>query len=286
MSYNSGTVSGDSGVGGFVGNNWEEITMSYSTGAVNGNVAVGGFVGLNIGIITTSYSTSVVTGNVETGGLVGQNGVNIPTRERNGTVFNCYSIGAVTGDWAVGGLVGANRLGNVDMSYSTGVVTDTDPNGSSPPLPPDDPLDPIYKGAGGLVGGNISNLTSCFWDIETSGQTTSDGGIGLTTAEMQTASTFLEAGWDFVGETENDTEDIWSICEGTNYPRFVWQIAAGDFICPDGITIDDFLFLMGHWLDDNCDLSNGYCQGTDLDQSGTVDEDDLEIFFENWLAEN
>ena len=284
--YSTSTVIGDSGVGGLVGLNWEEITMSYSIGTVTGNVSVGGFVGLNVGIITISYSTSMVSGSVETGGLVGQNGVNIPTRERDGSVTNCYSTGAVAGDWAVGGLVGANRLGNIDMSYSTGVVTDTDPNSLSPPIPPDDPFDPIYKGAGGLVGGNISDITSCLWDTETSGQTTSDGGIGKTTVEMLTASTFLDAGWDFVGETENGTEDIWSICEGTNYPRFVWQIPVADFVCPDGVTIDDFSFFMEHWLDDNCDSSNGYCEGTDLDQSGAVDVNDLEIFFENWPADN
>ncbi|MHC4216003.1 MAG: hypothetical protein ACYSWP_21845 [Planctomycetota bacterium] len=81
---------------------------------------------------------------------------------------------------------------------------------------------------------------------------------------------------------ENGTEDIWSICEGSNYPRLVWQIPMGDFVCPDGITIDDFSFLMEHWLDENCDSSNDYCEGTDLDQSGTVDVYDLEIFFENW----
>jgi hypothetical protein len=279
--HSTSTVIGDSGVGGLVGLNWEEVTMSYSTGTVTGNVSVGGFVGLNAGIITTSYSTSTVTGSIETGGLVGQNGVNIPARERDGSVINCYSTGAVAGDWAVGGLVGANRLGNIDMSYSTGVVTDTDSNSLSPPIPPDDSSDPIYKGAGGLIGGNISNITSCFWDLETSGQTASDGGTGKTTAEMQTPSTFIDAGWDFVCETENGTEDIWSICEGTNYPRLVWQIPAGDFVCPDGITIEDFAFFMEHWLDDNCDSSNGYCEGTDLDQSGTVDVNDLEIFFEN-----
>ena len=223
--YSNSTVSGNAGVGGLVGLNWKEITMSYSTGTATADMTVGGFVGLNVGIITTSYSTSIVTGNVETGGLVGQNGVNIPTRERDGSIINCYSTGAVTGDWAVGGLVGANRLGNVDMSYSTGVVTDTDPNSLSPPTPPDDPFDPIYKGAGGLVGGNISNLASCFWDTESSGQTTSDGGTGKTTAEMQTAGTFIEAGWDFVGETENGTEDIWWILEGQDYPKLWWERA-------------------------------------------------------------
>ena len=225
--YSTSTVSGDASVGGLVGLNWEEITMSYSTGTVTGDAAVGGFVGLNVGIITASYSTSMVTGFVETGGLVGQNGVNIPTRERNGAVFNCYSMGTVTGDWAVGGLVGANRLGNVDMSYSTGVVTDTDPNGSPPPWFPDDPFDPIYKGAGGLVGGNISNLTSCFWDVETSGQSSSDDGTGLNTAKMQTASTFLDEGWDFVDETENGTDDIWTITEGLSYPRLWWEKYGG-----------------------------------------------------------
>jgi len=121
--------------------------------------------------------------------------------------------------------------------------------------------------------------------METSGQVTSGGGTGKTTAEMQMASIFTDAGWDFVGESENGTEDIWSICEGTNYPRLVWQIPAVDFVCPDGITIEDFVFFIEHWWDDNCDLSNDYCQGTDLDFSGTVDEADLEILVDNWLAE-
>ena len=48
------------------------------------------------------------------------------------------------------------------------------------------------------------------------------GGTGLTTAEMQTASTFLEAGWDFVDEADNGTDDIWWILEGQGYPR-LWR---------------------------------------------------------------
>ena len=59
---------------------------------------------------------------------------------------------------------------------------------------------------------------------------------------------------------------------------------AGDFVCPDGITIEDFLFFTEYWGQETCDLSNDYCQGTDLDQSGTVDKADLEILAENWLA--
>ena len=112
-----------------------------------------------------------------------------------------------------------------------------------------------------------------------------DDSYGKTTAEMQTAKTFRDAGWDFVEETENGTEDIWAICEGTNYPRLAWQIPPGDFVCPDGITIDDFVFFTEYWGQETCDLSNDHCQGTDLNHSGTVDTNDLEIFLENWLEE-
>ena len=64
----------------------------------------------------------------------------------------------------------------------------------------------------------------CFWDTQTSGQTTSWGGTGKTTAEMQTAKTFLDAGWDFVGETKNGTADIWFMPK-SDYPKLAWQAA-------------------------------------------------------------
>ena len=79
--------------------------------------------------------------------------------------------------------------------------------------------------SGPVIGHWDGTLIICLWDIETSGQATSAGGTGLTTAEMQTASTFLEAGWDFVGETANGTEDIWWINEGKDYPRLWWEAA-------------------------------------------------------------
>ena len=67
------------------------------------------------------------------------------------------------------------------------------------------------------------STTKSFWDVQTSNQTTSDGGDGRTTAEMQTAATFLEAGWDFADETENGIDDIWWIDEGQGYPRLWWE---------------------------------------------------------------
>ncbi|NTU50784.1 MAG: peptidase M26, partial [Desulfobulbaceae bacterium] len=64
---------------------------------------------------------------------------------------------------------------------------------------------------GGLVGRNISVVTDSFWDKQTSGQTTSSGGTGMTTAEMKTPATF--SGWD---------AGIWELVFGS-YPQLQWQ---------------------------------------------------------------
>ena len=96
------------------------------------------------------------------------------------------------------------------MCYSTGMVISEGQN------------------AGGLVGERDPSygiVTGCFWDTQTSGQISSASGTGLTTAEMQTAGTFLDAGWDFVDETVNGTDDIWWIIEGQGYPRLWWEMA-------------------------------------------------------------
>jgi rhodanese-related sulfurtransferase len=222
---------------------------------------IGGLVGYNSGSeIFECYSSGLVSGGADVGGLTGYNST-------NGSILSSHNTSIVIGEgFHIGGLVGFN-FGQIFSSYSTSTVAGEKWH------------------VGGLVGENNGYVLHSFWDKETSGQDTSAGGIGKTTVEMQTANTFLGAGWDFVGETDNGTEDIWSICEGTNYPRFLWQIQVGDFICPDGIDRDDFFFLLEFWLNDNCDSSNDFCQGTDLDQSGTVDENDLDIFFESWLAE-
>jgi len=268
----AGTVAGEDHVGGLVGYNYfGSVSDCYSTNMVIGNKNVGGLAGFSLGSITASYSNSTVDGQDMAGGLVGEN---------IGFIIQSYSSGNTCGFSSVGGLVGCNyfseatdtiyppRPGIVTQCYSTVRVTGEQ-----------------IDGVGGLVGkGDWGYVTESFWDIETSNQAVSNGGTGKTTAEMQTASTFLDAGWDFDHETENGAEDIWSICDSTNYPRLVWEIPTGDFVCPEGVTIDDLLFLMEHLLESDCYPDNDYCQGTDLDQSGTVDENDLIIFFENWPA--
>ena len=174
-------------------------------GVVDVNVSgsggcVGGIVGNNRGAVNQCYSIGSVSGNSIVGGLAGLNW--------NGRIVTCYSTGTVTGDSRVGGLVGSNDVGAVIDCYSTGAVS-----GIS------------SVGVGGLVGNSYrGSINASFWDIETSGQATSKGGTGKTTAEMQTASTFIDAGWDFVDETTNGTEDIWWILEGQDYPRLWWEL--------------------------------------------------------------
>lgn len=173
-------------------------------GEVRGGLSVGGLLGRSTGVVRACSSTAIVSGSEDVGGLVGMNGA---------LLRNCYSDGAVEGSEFVGGLVGRNRSWQskdfVINCYSTSLVTGVGL-------------------AGGLVGFNErGQINQSFWDAETSGQPTSAGGTNLTTPEMQTATTFLSAGWDFVGETENGPNDVWRIIEGETYPLLSWQKYGG-----------------------------------------------------------
>jgi hypothetical protein len=101
---------------------------------------------------------------------------------------------------------------------------------------------------------------------------------------MKDPNTFVSAGWDFVGEEGNGTEDIWSICEGTNYPRLVWQIPQGDIVCPDGVNGLDYSLLARYWHETDCAALHD-CEGADIDLSGAVDFGDVAAVAESWLRD-
>jgi len=203
FSHSTATVIGGVYVGGLVGENWGTVARCYSAGVVRGSGSVGGFVGENMGAVTRCGNWGPVAGDAYVGGLIGEN--------YSGRVSDCCSRGAVSGAWSAGGLIGQNggtsedaKAAAVIQCYSAGPV----------------------KGQaylGGLVGSNLAVVTGSFWDTHASGQSASAGGTGKTTVEMQTAGTFLNAGWDFVGETANGTEDIWWILDGKDYPRLWWE---------------------------------------------------------------
>ena len=131
-----------------------------------------------------------------------------------GIITASYSTGKVSGETTVGGLVGLNSS-SVAMCYSTGPVTGNEEVGGLIGH------DSAFHGGAFVL--TFGRTTKSFWDVETSGQAVSAGGTGKDTDEMQTASTFLDAGWDLVDEIENGTEDIWWILEGQDYPRLWWE---------------------------------------------------------------
>lgn len=202
----SGSITGHNEAGGLIGENGIGgiIINCCFTGDATGNENVGGLVGQNKGSITASYSYADIEGQTAVGGLAG--------RCSQGEIVNCYARGNVAGQWYVGGLLGSNGSGS--HGRHTGAIRNcysTTAGGSR---------------SGGLLGADWGGeIINCFWDIESSGRTMSQGGEGKTTAEMQMADTFLNAGWDFADETVNGTEDIWKILEGQDYPRLWWEIA-------------------------------------------------------------
>jgi hypothetical protein len=238
-SYFTGSVSGHSYVGGMVGHSRGDVSNSHFTGSVVGMERVGGLVGYNFaGTVSNSYSSANVTGGEFVGGLVG-------TQQMFGTVINCCFTGNVGGyyaewgdlvGWAIGGLVGSHLAGTVSNSYSSANVTGR-----------------IYVGGlvgwnhagagvhnsystgnvtgdvnvGGLAGQNGGTVSDSFWDTETSGQSTSDGGTGKTTEEMQDISTFSGAAWNIIEVIDPATPNpayIWNIpTTPPDYPFLSWQ---------------------------------------------------------------
>jgi len=253
-----GIIDASSTVGGLVGYSMDNGSIWYccSKGTVIGFAAVGGLVGENSisSIISSCYSLSDVQRGssylMYFGGLVGANHL--------GIILDSYAKGNVTGGSNAGGFVGVN--GNtISHCYSTGYVSGT-------------------TAVGGFAGVNNDTIVDSFWDIETSNQNNGVGSgslsglTGKTTVEMQTEDTFTTSGWDF------SVEPVWKICEGTNYPKLAWQISLlGDFVCPDGVEIEDLDIFTQQWLMEklSADVAAG---GGD----GIVDFLDWAVFANTW----
>lgn len=131
--------------------------------------------------------------------------------------------GSVSGAYDVGGMVGINS-GTLTCCYATGSVTGNDD-------------------VGGLVGWDYEDkgsFSGCFWDIETSGQMTSAGGTGKTTAEMKQINTF--ANWDFV--------ETWGIEDNQTYPFLKLTYPVGDLNHNKAVDLFDFAIFASHWLEE------------------------------------
>lgn len=226
-------VKGQGNVGGLVGSQWDGsantlsvISNCSATGAVVGaGSSIGGMFGClgnqaAINVVrcysTCNVSTSAVSGQNNYGGLAGYvKGGNASTQKV--TFTNCYATGNVSANVDAGGFIGG--VGTVSGTagcwlttncYSIGLVT----------VPV---TSKTFGFIGRIVSGGVGTVTNCFWDTQTSGQSSSLYGTGKTTAEMKTLSTY--ASWDFIDETTNGTNDYWVMTSVLNngYPALTWQ---------------------------------------------------------------
>jgi hypothetical protein len=247
-SHSTVSVQGDDksfDLGGLVGMQMEgSITDCHTTGDVSTGTksdSIGGLVGNFYaldGTIANCWTTANVSGGPESnnlGGLVGyvmmggtikqcyaSGQVFCGDRSRNAggfigsfsgyTVTDCYATGSVSGGidtWPVGGLLGSASAmgGTITNCYAIGRLT-------------------VENGDwawGGLIGeirmAEFFVVTNCFWDIETTGVSTSAAGQGFTTIQMHDIHTYQAAGWDFVGDRTDGTADIWQFPTGGGYPQ-------------------------------------------------------------------
>ncbi len=197
-SHSSAAVTASGGsVGGLVGYNQGAFSSNYATGAVQGaDQRIGGLVGFTDQSISNSYASGSVTGvgaGSYVGGLVGR---------AEGDVSNSYATGAVQGLSYVGGLLGTN-YGTVTNTYSTGLVQGT-------------------NSVGGLIGLNYGSVSRSFWSTEASGQVSSAGGSGLTSAQMMQLASY--SSWNTAAPntiaSTGSSGASWRIYEGQTAPLF------------------------------------------------------------------
>jgi hypothetical protein len=241
-------------VGGLIGESRNATVRNCrACCTVRGDFSVGGLLGENLsGTVERCCAGGVVRGGTYAGGLLGLNS--------GGIVSDCYSTADVKGTIYVGGLVGCNEPDCHCIVYMSGAIVRSYACG------------PVWGvNSGGLVGMNDKSQTqSSFWDAETTGSTASAGGTGRSTSEMTRLSMYLIAGWDFVVEKANGTQDIWYLPVEGGYPRLAWELAGGDLNADGRVDFRDYSRLAAQWRQ--------------VGTTGLVDFDDLMSLAGLWLA--
>lgn len=106
------------GLFGYVSPDGVVQNLGLVGGSITGDSRVGGLVGQNEGLISRCFATDSVTGGWAVGGVAGFSA---------GTVESCYATGRVEGYSCVGGVVGFNDEGGaVRMCYATARMSDGD----------------------------------------------------------------------------------------------------------------------------------------------------------------
>ena len=267
----------------------------YGMASVFGGKIVGGYAGINRGLISRcSIGPLVQSSEVKDigGGIAGINdggrienclveGVSFEESEysggiagisMDGFISGCSSYFYGNGPYAVGGLIGSSNNDMISNSFSHGWARGGQFAGGLVGYCVGSDLTNCYSTAkvtsdgtvGGIIGYRDGGVVSgCFWDTEKCevglgvGQGSGEGMLGKTSAEMLMSETFLVAGWDFIGESDNGTEDIWIMSHGRYegpvqvYYRFQM---AGDGSAEDPYQVVQAVqlyFLSGYGMDKN-----------------------------------
>ncbi|MDD1750253.1 MAG: hypothetical protein LUO89_10305, partial [Methanothrix sp.] len=178
--------------------------------SITANQYVGGIVGFAYGatLVSKCFTTGTVIANSYwAGGIAGY------LTDGGTTMSNCYSLANVGSYEKNGGLIAETYNATVTNCYSTGNVGG-------------------YFYLGGLVGLTNGSANNCFWDTQTSGQSSSAEGTGETTLAMKTYSTFSTAGWDFT--------NTWAMHSAVNngypYLRGITPVSSSSSSPPTAIT--------------------------------------------------
>lgn len=138
----SGTIRGESEIGGIAGTNWGTIQSCSVNAIINASKGTcGGICGraANRSWIVFCQTNSTVTGGDRVGGITGMSDMG------NTIVFNSFSSGTVTGKAYVGGLLGyGDNTARLCNSYSLSKITG-------------DSL------CGGVAGVNEGSITNCYF---------------------------------------------------------------------------------------------------------------------------
>jgi len=202
--YVTGIVSVGNNTGGITGvtGTNSNVSSCYVTATVNGNLNVGGVAGYNAGILTNCYTTGAVSGNGRIGGVVGITAL-------TNSITKCYATGTVSGNDRVGGIVGW-------INGSTGNVADCVALNSSVERYSGSTSTDFGRVAGfstGILSGNVARN-----DMEVLGSVTTDSlldGTGINLDDAKKRMTYEALDWDFT--------TVWTIQEGTAYPRLKWE---------------------------------------------------------------
>ena len=281
----NGSVTGDTYVGGLVGQSASVVSECYSQGSVTGNNTtcfVGGIVGYNRFIVEDCYSSAnIIAGMVDNsipisdrnqyaGGIVGDN---------SHTVRRCYSSGNLYAVKCAAGIAGYNtswaavvkccyamnkRIEVADASGIAMRVIGGIRNGAPTPEANNYALKTMVV--------SVNNIPQTIYDDLLHGQSLTDGALRKT-------ATYQSNGWDM--------ENVWKIDEDSSYPylRAIYiqpDVERGDVDGDGSVNISDVTGLIDYLLSGNA--SGVVLAAADCDHDGNINISDVTALIDFLLS--